>query len=465
MRTTILLLLALFLAFPAQSQKPNIIVIFADDMGYGDMGTYGHPTIKTPNFDRMAQEGMKFYQFYTSASVCTPSRAGLLTGRYPVRTGMTSDQIRVLFPPSASGLPHEEVTIAEVVKEEGYKTAIVGKWHLGHTEDYLPLNHGFDSYFGIPYSNDMSPPTNDWIGASIFPPTPLMRDQVQIESEPDQRYITRRYTEEALNFIRANKDDPFFLYLPHSMPHLPIFASPRFEGRSLRGLYGDVIEELDWSVGQVMQTLENLGIAENTMVIFTSDNGPWLTKFQEGGSAGLFHDGKGTTWEGGMRVPTLAWWPGTIEAGAQNYALTSTLDLLPTIAELAGAEVPDDRIIDGRSMVSVLKENQQTLHDAFFYWRGSQLWAARMGPWKMHLRTQSAYVGDQPVEHPNPILYNLLHDPSEKYEISAKHPEIVAQIQAMVADYLAGVEIPPSRLEIRLPSYDRWFGGQPADNE
>ncbi|MHC4722418.1 MAG: sulfatase family protein, partial [Planctomycetota bacterium] len=269
--------------FAADKKKPpNIVVIFADDLGYGDLGSFGHPTISTPNLDRMAAEGMKFSQFYSAAPVCTPSRAALLTGRLPIRNGMCSDRRRVLFPNSAGGLPETEITIASALKTAGYATCCIGKWHLGHLSRFLPTRHGFDYYYGIPYSNDMKP-------------CPLMRNEETIEVPADQTTLTRRYTEQALQFIQKNKHKPFFLYFPHTFPHIPLFASRNFKDTSLRGLYGDVVEELDWSVGKILDSLHKNHLAENTLVFFTSDNGPWLIMDLRGGSAGLLRGGKGST--------------------------------------------------------------------------------------------------------------------------------------------------------------------------
>ena len=317
-------LLAAFMQINAvhAESKPNVVVIYADDLGYGDLACFGHPTIKTPHLDQMAEEGMKFTQFYSAAPVCTPSRAALLTGRYPIRSGMCSDKRRVLFPDSGGGIPASEVTLAEAMKSAGYRTACVGKWHLGHLPQFLPTSNGFDSYFGIPYSNDMDRVADRKMGRKIFLDpkvkywnVPLMRDTEIVEQPADQTTITKRYTEEAIKFIKQDQKQPFFLYLAHNMPHVPLFRSTDFADKSLRGLYGDVIEEIDWSVGQVLQTLRDEGLDQNTIVWFSSDNGPWLIFDAQGGSAGLLRDGKGSTWEGGMREPTLAWWPGHIPAG------------------------------------------------------------------------------------------------------------------------------------------------------
>ena len=457
--SVLLLLLAAFAAQAQAQQPPNIVIIFADDMGYGDLGVYGHPTIQTPNLDRMAAEGIKFTQFYAAASVCTPSRAGLLTGRLPIRSGMASDVRRVLFPDSARGLPSEEITLAEALQGAGYATAAIGKWHLGHLPQYLPTSNGFDSYFGIPYSNDMDsvvessdPRAPFWDPKIEYWNVPLMRDEAIVERPADQRTITRRYTEEAVRFIRAQRDGPFFLYLAHSLPHVPLFRSEAFAGVSRRGLYGDVIEEIDWSAGQVMQALSGLGIAENTLVVFTSDNGPWLMYDDHGGSAGLLRDGKGTTWEGGMREPAIAWWPGTIAPGRVETRVASTLDLFPTALALAGVEPPDDRIIDGRNLLPLLRGEAEALPETpFFFYRGRRLYAARLGAFKAHFITQRAYVPDtQYREHATPLLYNLEHDPSEQYDVAAEHPEIVEEILAAVAEHKARLVAHEDQLAERL---------------
>ncbi len=432
----------------SRGDRPNVVILFADDLGYGDLGVYGHPTIRTPNLDRMAAEGMKFTQFYVGASVCTPSRAALLTGRLPIRSGMVNDRFRVIFPPSEGGLPESEITLAEALKTKGYATACIGKWHLGHQPRFLPTNQGFDQYFGLPYSNDMSPALTPGSANRGDPPLPLLRGTEIIEEEPDQRTLTRRYTEEAIQFIRDNKDRPFFLYLPHTFPHVPLFASDAFEGKSPRGLYGDVVEELDWSTGQILATLRDLGLDENTFVFFTSDNGPWLTEKLEGGSAGLLKDGKGTTWEGGMRVPAIAWWPDTIAPGKVTDALATTMDLYATALALAGIALPDDRVVDGVDLTPLLRGESEQVRDVVFYYRGTRLFAVRKGPWKMHFITQSAYVRDEPVPHDPPALYHLEHDPSERFNVAADHPDVIADIMQEVERHRAALKPAPSQLEI-----------------
>ncbi len=407
-------------AAAARGGKPNFVVIFCDDLGYGDLGAYGHPAIRTPNLDRMVAEGQKWTNFYAAASVCTPSRAALLTGRLPIRSGMCSDRRRVLFPDSAGGLPESEVTIAEALKAAGYATACVGKWHLGHLPQYLPTRHGFDSYLGIPYSNDMRP-------------TPLMDGEKVIEEPAEQSTLTKRYTQRALAFIESNKNRPFFLYFAHTFPHVPLFASEDFKDRSLRGLYGDVVEELDWSVGRILEALRELGLAENTLVLFTSDNGPWLIQKLNGGSAGLLREGKGCTYEGGMREPFVAWWPGRIKAGQTVMDMGSTLDLLPTILSLAGAAVPTGRVLDGVDISPALLGRGGSGRSVMYYYRGAKLYAVRKGPYKAHFITKPAYGRNiKDTRHDPPELYHLGHDPSEKFNVAARNPGVIAEIRQLV---------------------------------
>lgn len=434
----------------------NFIVIFCDDLGYGDVGAYGHPTIATPNLDRMAWEGQRWTSFYTGASVCTPSRAALLTGRLPIRNGMCSSQRRVLFPDSAGGLPQEEITIAEALKSQGYSTGCIGKWHLGHLSRYHPDQHGFDFYFGVPYSNDMDRVNDSPKGRAAFlePKSeywnlPLYRNRTLLERPTDQNTLTRRYTEEAITFIREHREEPFFLYLAHSMMHVPLFRSADFAEKSRRGLYGDAMEELDWSAGEILRTLRDLGLDRNTLVVFTSDNGPWLSYDQQGGSAGLLYYGKGSTWEGGMRVPAIFWGPGIVEPGVIMDPGT-TMDLLPTFLEMAGAKIPSDRVMDGSSLSGTITSGAPGSRDTVFYYREDKLWAVRKGPFKAHFITRSGYEGEEPVTWDPPRLHNLEEDPSEKYNIAAGHPEVLDEIRKAVEDHLADLVPGEDQLAGRL---------------
>jgi len=440
---------------------PNFVVIFADDLGYGDLGCYGHPTIRTPHLDRMAAEGIRFTQFYAAECVCTPSRAALMTGRLPIRSGMCGDTRRVVFPNSAGGLPADEITLAEALQERGYATACIGKWHLGHLPQYLPTENGFDEYLGLPYSNDMDrvPDLGPKGRAAFDHPlskywnVPLMRGTEIIERPADQTTLTKRYTEAAVAFIQAHKDQPFFVYVPHTMVHVPLFRSQRFEDVSARGLYGDCLEEVDWSVGRILDTLRELQLDRNTLVWFSSDNGPWLTYGDQGGSAGLLRDGKGSTWEGGMRVPGIAWWPGRIAPETVSQELASTLDVLPTCVTLAGGTAPKDRPIDGYDLSPVLFGTGEPPRNEMFYYRGRRLMAARLGPWKAHFVTQDAYGPNskQPTEHNPPLLYQLDHDPSESRDVADVNPAVIADIRALVDRHTSSFVPPPSQLEATLP--------------
>lgn len=439
----------------ARGKRPNFIIIFADDLGYGDLACFGHPTIRTPNLDRMAAEGQKWTNFYVGASVCTPSRAALMTGRLPIRSGMCSSKRRVLFPDSAGGLPQSEVTIAKALKPQGYATAAIGKWHLGHLAQYLPTSHGFDSYFGIPYSNDMDrvggPKGREafWDPKSEYWNVPLMRNEEIVERPANQNTLIKRYSNEAVRIIEEKRDEPFFIYLAHNLPHVPLFCSDDFRGTSRRGLFGDVVEEIDAGIGRIVDTLKRHDLAENTFVVFTSDNGPWLPFKEHGGSAGPLREGKGCTYEGGMREPTICWWPGKIKPGIVRD-MGATMDLYTTIIKLAGGEVPTDRVVDGLDLRPALFGTGPSPRKTMFYYRGTELFAVRKGPYKAHFVTQSGYRGDKPVKHNPPVLYNLEHDPSEKYDVAKDHPDVIADIMKEVEKHRANLKPGEDQLAKRI---------------
>jgi len=397
-------------------RPPNFIIIYADDLGYGDLGCYGSELISTPRLDRMAREGMKFTSFYSAAPVCTPSRAALMTGCYPMRVSLP----HVINSGARIGINSSEITIAEMLKARGYKTCCIGKWHLGYQKPFLPTRHGFDSYFGLPYSNDMSVPNF---------PVPLIRDEEIIEQPVVQETLTERYTQEAIRFITGNKDRPFFLYLPHTFPHVPLHVSERFRGRSKRGLYGDVVECIDWSTGEILDTLARLGIDEQTLVVFSSDNGPWAAQKENGGSAGPLRGAKGSTWEGGMREPCIMRWPGHIPAGSICGEMAITFDLFPTFARLAGGRVPDDRIIDGRDIWPLMsgQPGARTPHDVFFYYMGQNLLAVRAGRWKLQLERDGPRVGTVSSAE----LYDLETDIGEKVNLAKKYPKLVRSMRKL----------------------------------
>jgi arylsulfatase A len=448
----VLALGALTIGGAASSRPPNIVIIFADDLGYGDLGCQGHPTIRTPHLDRLAAQGRRFTDFYAAAPLCTPSRAALLTGRYPIRSGMYGRR-GVLFPDSKGGLPSDEITLAELLRERGYATAHIGKWHLGIHPGSTPNDQGFDLSYGLPYSNDMDPEDALPAGASGWPDppaggwnVPLVLNGKILERPADQHTLTQRYTAKALEFIARNRGRPFFLYFAHTFPHVPLFASARFKGKSPRGIYGDTVEELDWSVGEVIEALRAAGLAENTFVFFTSDNGPWLTMGLQGGSAGLLRDGKGSTWEGGMREPAIAWWPGHVSPGVVHDP-ASTMDLFTTGGALAGAAVPADRAIDGIDLAPALFHDQPLPERAFFYYRGDQLAACRLGRFKLHFSTQDGFSPLPPERHDPPLLFDLGRDPGEHVDVASAHPDVVARIEAAVRAHQAAVKAGPPQFD------------------
>ena len=416
------------------AEQPNLVVIFTDDQGYGDLSCFGSEHVTTPRIDQMAAEGSRLTSFYVAAPVCTPSRAALMTGCYPKRIDMaTGSDFGVLLAGDTKGLNPEEITIAEVLKGVGYKTAIFGKWHLGDQPEFLPTKQGFDEYFGIPFSHDIHPfhPRQKHFQ---FPPLALLRNETVIEMDPDADYLTKRITEHAVSFIERNKDEPFFLYVPHPIPHKPLHVSPPFmEGvaseitnklkdedgtidyKTRDRLFRQAINEIDWSVGQILDTLKSQGIDENTLVIFTSDNGPAV------GSAGPLRGRKGSTFEGGMRESTVIRWPGKIPAGISNDELMTTMDLLPTFAKLAGAEIPTDRVIDGKDIWPTLTGTAGTPHEAFFYQRGNSLNAVRSGKWKLHANN------GKPTQ-----LYDLQSDIGEKDNVIKSHPKVVARLSGLL---------------------------------
>jgi arylsulfatase A-like enzyme len=421
-------------ALSAAERPPNFVLIFCDDMGYADIGPFGAKGYATPNLDRMAAEGMKFTDFHSAAAVCSASRVALMTGCYPQRVGI----LGALGPKAKVGINENEVLLPEILKERGYATAIFGKWHLGDNPRFLPTRHGFDRYFGLPYSNDMWPkhPTN----AKAYPPLPLIEGEKVIQTMPDQTQLTTWYTEHAVDFITENKDRPFFLYVPPSMPHVPLFVSDKFKGKTERGLFGDVIAEIDWSVGQILAALEKHGIDDNTLVFFTSDNGPWLSYGNHAGSAGPFREGKGTTWDGGHLEPALARWPGKVPAGATCRELVSSIDILPTFARLAGGQPPQDRIIDGRDIGPLLtgQPGAKTPHETFYYYWNLGLEAVRSGPWKLHLPHNYRTLAGEPGRDGEPgpykqgrtelALYNVADDVGEQHDVAKEHSDVVERL-------------------------------------
>ena len=452
--TAALLLIALAADRPADA-LPNVVLIFCDDLGYADIGPFGAPPASeggydTPHLDAMAQRGVKLTDFYVSSAVCTASRAALLTGCYNVRVGMTG----AIGPAATLGLHPDETTIADLCRDAGYATAAYGKWHLGDEAPVLPTAQGFDEYFGLPYSNDMWPLHPAQVSGkrpNWWPKLPLLEsnapgEKTVVDAEvtaEDQKTLTKRYTERATEFIAANAERPFFVYLAHSMPHVPLFASESFEGTTPRGLYGDVIAEIDWSVGRVYEALEAAGVADDTLVIFTSDNGPWLTYGEHAGRATPLREGKGTAWEGGVRVPFLATWPGHFPAGHVSDEPAMTIDVLPTLAAVLGAPLPE-RTIDGRDIFPILAGHPQAAspHEALYFYWGNELQAVRSGDWKLHFphayrHVDEPGVGGMPGQQSYPkteqALFNLRDDVGETTDVSASHPDVVERLEKLAA--------------------------------
>ena len=423
----------------AAQRLPNFIIVFTDDLGYADIGSFSEHDAgarpRTPNLDRMAAEGIRLTNFYTAQAVCSASRAALLTGAYSNRIGITG----ALNHTASHGISPNETTLAEVLKSRGYATAIYGKWHLGHEKPFLPLQHGFDDYLGLPYSNDMWPRHPQ--RKDFFPPLPLIEGDSVIKLDPDQSQLTTMYTERAVKFVERNQNRPFFLYLAHTMPHVPLFVSDRFKGKTGQGLYGDVIAEIDWSVGQVLDAVKRAKLDDNTLVIFTSDNGPWMSYGNHAGSPGRFRESKGTAFEGGVRVPFVARWPGRIPKNVVGTLPAMTIDLFPTLAGLAGAEIPGAHTIDGRDMWPLLENraNAQSPHDALYFYWGTELHAIRSGRWKLHLphpyqslerAGHDGAPGTYARKELELSLFDLETDPGESTNVADRHPEVVAKLLA-----------------------------------
>lgn len=433
---TPLLLISCSSAMAKVPQRPNIIVINCDDMGYGDPSCYGNASNRTPSIDKMAQDGQKWSCFYNTASLSSPSRGGLLTGKYGVRSGLYGNKHNVLFPGYEGGITSENnSTIATYLRDAGYTTLCVGKWHLGDKKGQLPMDNGFDHFFGIPYSNDMI------ASRKGMPPLPLYDDEAVVETEPDQQLFTSRFTDYTIDFIDENKGgkSPFFIYLAHPMPHDPIFASNKFKGSSARGLYGDVIEELDYNIGRLIDYLKDEKLDKNTLVVFISDNGPWVIKRINAGSNGELRDGKASAFEGGFRTPCIFWGCG-VEQGSQQTSMGSPLDLLPTFCELASIELPADPALEGESLVNVLNgQKNGTDRNVYYYYRGGAIHAIREGSYKLHVKCrQSIYFALDviPEEEMNnlPWLYNVNEDPGEKFNIANENQDIVQHLLQLIAD-------------------------------
>ena len=426
------------------SDRPNVVLVNCDDLGYGDLACYGSEVHDTPVLDQLAAEGMRLTDFYVASPVCTPSRGALMTGCYPSRFGFDSfNGVHVLFPGMRFGLNPSEVTLARMLKDVGYATQMVGKWHCGDQQEFLPTNHGFDSWYGLPYSNDMGRQSNDmpkemregmesFLGIKLqdgdYPPLPLMLDDTVQEEQPDQAALTERYLQESVRFMREKKDEPFFLYFAHMYVHLPIYVQERFQRESRNGSYGAAVRCIDWALDVLLHELDALGLTEDTIVIFTSDNGA-LARPGEGSNLPL-RAKKGTTWEGGQRVPCIVRWPGHVPAGVTSDAVATAMDFLPTFAAWCGGSVPDDRTIDGRSLVPLLEgSDPASPHEAFFYYQGPNLEAVRVGKWKLHVAKTSWHEDQDPAMEE---LYDLETDVGETTDVAATHPDVVAELRVHV---------------------------------
>lgn len=415
--------------------RPNVILIYADDLGYGDLGCYGHPTMQTPNIDALAEGGVRLTSFYSPASVSSPARAGLLTGRYPVRSGMYGDRVSVLFPDTPRGLPEEEITLAEMFRDSGYDTAVIGKWHQGHAHPYMPSDHGFGYFFGV-----LSPHN--------YRTLPLMENDDVLHLHADINNLTKMYTDKACDYIRKHRKTPFFLYMPHSAPHLPVVSSPEFAGKSLAGKYGDMVEEMDWSVGEVLRTLRENGLEDNTIVIFTSDNGPSITNTPlNGGSAGILNGGKFSPWEGGFRIPGIIRYPKRIKAGGICREMASQLDILPTLAAYCSLPLQAGVKLDGYDLSGMLSEGGKTPRKEFAYYMGSRLAALRVG------RFKAIYSEDGSSFE----LYNVNIDPGETRDLLGKHPELVEMFLKKYKDYKSRI-IPAPSINDERPEGSNYTG-------
>ncbi|MGQ7871101.1 sulfatase family protein [Sunxiuqinia sp. sy24] len=413
-----------------ENKQTNFIIIFTDDQGYGDVGCFGAKGFETPNLDRMADEGTHFSNFYVAATVCTPSRASLMTGCYPKRLGLHDG---VLSPFSETGLNPAETILPEVLKPQGYQTALIGKWHLGHKKKFMPNNQGFDYFYGVPYSNDMD---NYFYKHNNFqsPPLPVYENTKLVENGTDQDYLTKKWTDAAVKYIKDKKDEPFFLYLAHNMPHTPWHASPNYRGTSELGLYGDVIHEIDWSVGEILNILKETGLDKNTIVLFTSDNGP-ATWHKNGGSAGPLRGAKATTWEGGQRVPFIAWAPGQIPAGEVCDEVVTSMDILPTFAKIAGSKLPTSKI-DGNDFSKLLfnpKKKRKSVKPFYYYARNGKVEAIRVGDWKMHIAKVRGW--DKKDGEFELKLYNLTDDVGEKNNVADFYPKVVKKLSLMITKF------------------------------